>query len=129
MLNTPSVSNLNTIWQKLQPVQHQYLYYTTTYFLKSRHKMIFKVRPFETKWFSTKSEKNCNLYSINTSCLYLRCVGKISVIRQSSAALPQLITPLKTAEIIRFCLLLYTKYIPIAHNPDVTVLKTVTENR
>lgn len=34
------------------------------------------------------------------------CVGKTSVIRQSSAALPQLIAPLKTADTIRLWYLL-----------------------
>ena len=53
-----------------------------------------------------------------------RFVGKTSVMRQSRAALPQLITPLKIAETITFWYLLYTKYSPIEHAPDDSVLKT-----
>lgn len=56
-----------------------------------------------------------------------RCVGKTSVIRQSSAAFPQLITPLKKAETIRLCVLLYTKYNPTEHSPDESVLNTANK--
>lgn len=56
-----------------------------------------------------------------------RCVGKTSVIKQSKAAFPQLITPLKKAETIRFCCLLYTKYNPIEHSPDESVLNTANK--
>ena len=45
--------------------------------------------------------------------------------RQSRAALPQLITPEKTAVAIKLCLVLYTKYIPMAHKPAENVLKTL----
>lgn len=51
-------------------------------------------------------------------------VGKTSVIRQSKAAFPQLITPLKIAETIRLWCLLYTKYSPIEQSPDENVLNT-----
>ena len=44
--------------------------------------------------------------------------------RQSKAALPQLITLLKTAETMRFCFVLVTKYIALAHKPDDKVLNT-----
>lgn len=57
---------------------------------------------------------------------YLKFVGNISVIRQSSAALPQLITLLNTADTIRFCFELVTKYIPLAQRPEENVLKTET---
>lgn len=57
---------------------------------------------------------------------YLKFVGNISVIRQSSAALPQLMTLLNTADTIRFCLVLVTKYIPLAQRPEENVLKTET---
>jgi hypothetical protein len=57
---------------------------------------------------------------------YLKFVGNISVIRQSSAALPQLITLLNTADTIRFCFVLVTKYIPLAQRPEENVLKTET---
>lgn len=59
---------------------------------------------------------------------YLRFVGNISVIRQSRAALPQEMTPLNTADTIKLCNLLYTKYIAEAHSPDVNVLKTENTN-
>jgi hypothetical protein len=57
---------------------------------------------------------------------YLKLVGNISVMRQSRAALPQLITLLNTADTIRFCFELVTKYIPVAQRPDEKVLKTET---
>lgn len=57
-----------------------------------------------------------------------RFVGKTSVIRQSRAALPQLITPLKIAETIKFWYLLYTKYNPIEQRPDENVLNTAKNN-
>lgn len=53
-----------------------------------------------------------------------RCVGNTSVIRQSKAAFPQLITPLNIAETIKLWCLLYTKYNPIEHRPDENVLNT-----
>lgn len=46
------------------------------------------------------------------------------MIRQSRAAFPHEITPLKTAETIKLCNLLYTKYMAEAHRPEVNVLKT-----
>ncbi len=55
---------------------------------------------------------------------HLRCVGKISVMRQSRAALPQLMTELNTALTIRLFRLLYTKNMPTAQSPDVKVLNT-----
>lgn len=57
---------------------------------------------------------------------YLKFVGNISVIRQSSAALPQLITLLNTADTIRFCFVLVTKYMPLAQRPEENVLNTET---
>ena len=53
-----------------------------------------------------------------------KLVGKTSVMRQSRAALPQLMTPLNVAETIRFVVLLYTKYRPTAQAPEDRVLKT-----
>lgn len=57
---------------------------------------------------------------------YLRFVGNISVMRQSRAAFPHEITPLKMADTIKLCSLLYTKYMDAAQNPEVKVLKTET---
>lgn len=59
---------------------------------------------------------------------YLKEVGNISVIKQSKAAFPQLITPEKTAETMRLSRALCTKYMPMAHNPAENVLKTVRGN-
>lgn len=56
-----------------------------------------------------------------------RGVGKTSVIRQSKAAFPQLITPLKIAETMRLWCLLYTKYNPIEQSPDESVLNTANK--
>lgn len=58
----------------------------------------------------------------------LKFVGNISVIRQSRAAFPQLMTPEKTAETIRLWRVLYTKYIPMAQSPAENVLKTEKNN-
>lgn len=52
-----------------------------------------------------------------------RFVGKTSVIRQSSEALPHAMIPVKTAETMKFCCLLVTKYMPAEHRPAVRVLK------
>lgn len=54
----------------------------------------------------------------------LKLVGKTSVMRQSRAALPQLMALLKIADTIRLACELCTKYRPMAHIPDVKVLKT-----
>lgn len=51
-------------------------------------------------------------------------VGKISVMRQSNAALPHDITPLNTAETTKFWTLLNTQYMDAEHNPADTVLNT-----
>lgn len=67
------------------------------------------------------------MHRIFLNAAYLRLVGNISVIRQSNAALPHEITPLKEADTIKLCVLLYTKYIDAEHNPADTVLNT--ENR
>lgn len=49
--------------------------------------------------------------------------------RQSRAALPQLMTLLKMAETTRFCVLVFMKSKHAAHRPDVTVLNTeMSEN-
>lgn len=55
---------------------------------------------------------------------HLRFVGKISVMRQSNAALPQEMTELKTADTIKLWYLLYTKYKDAAQTPEVNVLNT-----
>lgn len=44
--------------------------------------------------------------------IYLRCVGKTSVIKQSNDALPHAMTPVKNADTKKFCCLFITKYIP-----------------
>jgi len=46
------------------------------------------------------------------------------VIKQSKAALPQLIALLKIADTIKFCLLLVISDKPTAHIPDAIVLNT-----
>lgn len=55
---------------------------------------------------------------------HLKLVGNISVMRQSSAAFPQLMTPLNTAETNRFCSLLRTKNMAVEQRPENTVLNT-----
>lgn len=60
--------------------------------------------------------------------LYRSDVGKISVIRQSSAALPHVMTELNTADTIKLSVLLRTKSIEAAQSPDEMVLKTVNKN-
>lgn len=59
---------------------------------------------------------------------YLKCVGNISVIKQSKAAFPHEITLLNTAETTKLCNLLYTKYIDAAQIPEVKVLNTDRRN-
>lgn len=51
-------------------------------------------------------------------------VGNTSVIRQSNAALPHDMTPLNTAETIKFCVLLKTKYMQAEQIPADRVEKT-----
>lgn len=55
---------------------------------------------------------------------YLKFVGKISVIKQSKAALPQLIALLNMADTTKFCLLFVISDKPTAHIPDAIVLNT-----
>jgi hypothetical protein len=54
----------------------------------------------------------------------LKLVGKTSVIKQSRAALAQLITALNVALTMRFSILLDTKYITAEHTPAETVPAT-----
>lgn len=54
---------------------------------------------------------------------YLRCVGKTSVIKQSSDALPHAMTPVKNADTMKFCCLFMTKYIPAEQTAADIVLK------
>jgi hypothetical protein len=53
-----------------------------------------------------------------------KLVGNTSVMRQSRAALPQLMALLKIADTTRLLVELCTKNRPMAHIPDVKVLKT-----
>lgn len=51
------------------------------------------------------------------------------MIKQSNAALPQLIALLNIADIIKFCFLFVISDIPTAHIPDAIVLNTKTLKR
>lgn len=55
---------------------------------------------------------------------YRKLVGKTSVMRQSSDALPHDITELKMALTIKLLVLLYTKYIAAEQKPAENVAKT-----
>lgn len=60
---------------------------------------------------------------------YRKLVGKTSVTRQSSEALPQEMTELKIALTIRLLVLLYTKYMAAEHAPAVNVANTEIGNK
>jgi hypothetical protein len=58
-----------------------------------------------------------------------KLVGKTSVIRQSSEALPHEMTELKMALTMRLFVLLYTKYIAAEHKPAENVANTASKRK
>lgn len=60
---------------------------------------------------------------------HLKCVGNTSVIKQSSDAFPQAMTPVKMAETIKFCCLFMTKNMPAEQAAADIVLKIMKNLR
>lgn len=76
--------------------------------------------------YKIKEKTNLRSYKVEqvTENTYRKFVGKTSVIRQSSEALPQEMTELKMALTIRLFVLLYTKYMAAEQQPAEKVANT-----